>query len=190
VVPASGVVTDFSDFNTTTGKWGNTSGLYGADFAYAGTNATMTEAISPTNQNLHITGTLSSGAYAGAGLSFYTCADVSTFSSVSFSIAGSAPGCDLELQVQTFNQVPTTNTPPGGCVSGCYGFPSRGKVAVPTATPTVVTTALSSLSNWTAADATQVVGIQFQFTVPQVADGGTATSCTVDVTIDDVKFGS
>jgi hypothetical protein len=190
VTPTNGTVTDFSDFNTTTGKWGNTSGLYGADFAYASTNATMTEAISPTNQNLHITGTLSSGDYAGAGLSFYTCADVSTFSSISFTLAGSAPGCDLELQVQTFNQVPTTNTPPGGCVSGCYGFPSKGKVAIPTATPTVVTTTLSTLSNWTAADATQVVGIQFQFTVPQVADGGTATSCAVDVTIDDVKFGS
>ena len=54
----------------------------------------------------------------------------------------------------------------------------------------MVTTKLSDLSNWTAADATQVVGIQFQFSVPQAADGGTATSCTVDVTIDDVKFGS
>lgn len=189
MTPTNGTVTDFSDFNTTTGKWGNTSGLYGADFAYASTNATMTEAISPTNQNLHITGTLSSGDYAGAGLSFYTCADVSTFSSISFTLAGSAPGCDLELQVQTFNQVPTTNTPPGGCVSSCYGFPSKGRVAIPSSTATTVTTAFSALSGWTAADATQVVGIQFQFSVPQVADGGTATSCAVDVTIDDVKFG-
>jgi hypothetical protein len=180
------MVTDFSDFNSTTGKWGNTSGLYGSGFAYAGTDATMTAAMSATN--FHITGTLPSGAYAGAGLSFYTCADVSTFGSISFTVAGSAPGCDLELQVQTFNRVPTTNTPPGGCVTGCYGFPSKGKVATPSATSTVVTTALSSLSNWTAADANQVVGIQFQFTVPQVADGGTATSCAVDVTIDDVKF--
>jgi len=30
--------------------------------------------------------------------------------------------------------------------------------------------------------------IGFQFTVPQAADGGTAATCAVDVTIDDVKF--
>jgi hypothetical protein len=186
VVPASGMVTDFSDFNSTTGKWGNTSGLYGAVFSYGG----LTQVVDAAKQNFHVTGTLASGAYGGAGLSFYACADVSTFSSISFTLAGSAPGCDLELQVQTFDQVPTTNTPPGGCASGCYGFPSKGRVAVPSSTATVVTTAFSALGNWTAADATEVVGIQFQFTVPQVADGGTAISCPIDVTIDDVKFGS
>jgi hypothetical protein len=185
VIPA-GTVTDFSDYNTTTGKWGNLSGLYGAAFGYGA----LTWAVDTVNRNLHITGTLASGDYSGGGLSFYACADVSTFSSVSFTLAGSAPGCDLELQVQTFDKLPVTNTPPGGCASSCYGFPSKGRVAIPSSTATPVTTPLSTLSNWSAANAAQVVGIQFQFSVPQVADGGTATSCAVDVTIDDVKFGS
>jgi hypothetical protein len=49
---------------------------------------------------------------------------------------------------------------------------------------------------WPAADAAQVVGIQFQFEnvplppPPPGSDGGTPSSgsCPVDVTIDDVKF--
>jgi hypothetical protein len=54
----------------------------------------------------------------------------------------------------------------------------------------VVNTVLGKdLSSWTQTDAAQVVGIQWQFSVPQVADGGTAISCPIDVTIDDVKFG-
>jgi hypothetical protein len=53
----------------------------------------------------------------------------------------------------------------------------------------VVNTVLGTLSNWSQANAAQVVGIQFQFSVPQLADGGTAISCPIDVTIDDVKFG-
>jgi hypothetical protein len=185
VTPASGNVTDFSDFSTTTGKWGSTSGLYGATYGYG-----LTAVVDTINKNLHLTGTLNSGDYAGGGLSFNVCATVTTFNTISFTIAGSAPGCDIELQIQTFDQRPTTQDPPGGCTANCYGFPAKGKVAVPSTTPTPVTTPLSSLTNWSAANAAQVVGVQFQFTVPQVADGGTAISCPVDVTIDDVKFGT
>ena len=184
LIPTNGNITDFSDYNTTTGKWGNLSGFYGAVFSYGA----LKEAVDTTNKNLHLTGTLASGEYGGGGLSFNVCADVTTFNSISFTLAGSAPGCDLELQIQTFDQVPKTNTPAGGCDTNCYGFPSKGKVAVPSATPTVVTTLLSDVNKWSATNAAQVVGIQFQFTVPQVADGGTAISCAVDVTIDDVKF--
>jgi hypothetical protein len=192
VTPTNGNITDFSDFDTTSGKWGATSGLYGAIFDYTdgAATATMKAAVDPINKNLHFTGSLASGDYAGGGLSFNVCATVSTFSSILFTIAGSAPGCDIALQLQTFDQRPTNQTPPGGCdpTGSCWSFPNKGDVAVPTATPAVITTPLSSLSNWSAADAAQIVAIQFQFSVPQVADGGTATTCAVDVTIDDVKF--
>jgi hypothetical protein len=186
VTPKDGNVTDFSEFDTTTGKWGSTSGLYGATFSYGALAAT----VDTFNKNLHVTGTLASGGYSGAGLSFNVCATVATFKSISFTIAGSAPGCDIELQLQTFDQRPTTQDPPGGCdpAGSCYGFPSKGKIAIPSLTPVTVTTLLSDLSKWTPAAAAQIVAIQFQFTVPQVADGGTAISCAVDVTIDDVKF--
>jgi len=188
VTPASGYVTDFSDYNTTTDTWGNTSGLSGTILSLASSNATMTALVDDTNQNLRLTGTLASGDSAGADLRFFTCADVSTFSSISFILSGSAPGCSLELLIETYDQTSTTSYPPGGCVRSkpCGSFPSKG-IATPSTTPTVVTTPFGAFYNWSAAGAAEVVGILFMFSVSGVADGGTA-SCTVDVTIDDVKF--
>jgi hypothetical protein len=129
------------------------------------------------------------------------CATVATFSSISFTLAGSAPaGCGFGLEIQTYDQLPTTNNPPGGCVPGqaCERFPNKSHVATPSTTPTVVTTHFGSLmaNPWSAADAAQVVGIQFQFVnvplspPPPGSDGGTPSSgsCPVDVTIDDVEF--
>jgi hypothetical protein len=190
LTPTNGNVTDFSDWDVTSGKWGNTSGLYGAvyDYTNGGTTATMKVSVDTFNKNLHFVGSLASGDFAGGGLSFNTCATVASFKSISFTIAGSAPGCDLELQIQTFDQRPTTQTPPGGCTANCYGFPSKGRIATPTATPVTITTLLSDFSKWSDANAAQVVAIQFQFTVPQTPDGGTAATCAVDMTIDDVKF--
>lgn len=194
VTPANGYVTDFSDYNTTTGTWGNTSGLCGTIFS----DGALTATVDTTHGNLHITGTLPVGSFGNFGLSFNVCATVATFSSISFTLAGSAPGCGFGLEIQTYDQLPTTNNPPGGCVTGpaCERFPGKFHVATPSTTPTVVTTNFGSLmaNPWSAADAAQVVGIQFQFEnamlpmPPPGADGGTLISCSVDVTIDDVKF--
>jgi hypothetical protein len=196
VTPASGYVTDFSDYNPTTGKWGNTAGLYGGLFSCSGyefsiPSAKIAAVVDPANQNLHVTGTLTSadyGGFGGVGLSFNVCTTVASFSSISFTLAGSAPGCFLNLMLQTYDQLSTTSNPPGGCVPSkpCGGFPGTG-LATPSTTPTVVTTPFGAFSSWSAATAAQVVGILFLFSVSRVADGGTA-SCTVDVTIDDVKF--
>ena len=200
VTPANGYVTDFSDYNTATGTWGNTSGLYGTLFS----DGALTATVDTTHGNLHITGTLAEGKIGNFGLSFNVCATVATFSSISFTLAGSAPaGCGFGLEIQTYDQLPTTNNPPGGCVPGpaCERFPGRFNVATPSTTPTVVTTHFGSFvfgNFWSAANAAQVVGIQFQFEnvplppPPPGFDGGTPSSgsCPVDVTIDDVTFGS
>jgi hypothetical protein len=201
VTPANGYVTDFSDYNTTTGTWGNTSGLYGGVFSCSGftfscsnPQAKLTAVVDPTNQNLHVTGTLApSGDLAGFGLRFNVCANVGSFSSISFTLAGSSsPFCSLGLLIENYDQLPTTSNPPGGCVSGnaCVNFPYKARVAIPSMTPTVVTTPFSAFSYWSAATAAQVVGIRFIFATPALIPGADAGNATfpVDVTIDDVKF--
>ena len=117
---------------------------------------------------------------------------------VQFDISGpGAPGCDLEMQIQTFDQRPTSQTPPGGCDSNagsCYAFPAVKQivdVSSPITTAKTITTAFTAFDSAWATDgnATQVVGIQWQFTGTNIAavDGG-ATSCPIDVTITNVKF--
>ena len=196
VEPSNGVVTDFSDW--TPGKWGAGSALSGAIFGYKGTNgSSVAAAVEGSPMGLHLTGSVFANDYSGGGLGFNVCATVANFTQVQFDISGSgAPGCELEMQLQTFDQRPTTQTPPGGCDSAagsCYTFPVVRKivdVSTPITTPTTITKKLSDFENWSTANAKQVVGIQWQFTGTNInssVDGG-ATSCPIDVTITNIKF--
>jgi glucuronoarabinoxylan endo-1,4-beta-xylanase len=192
VVPDNGEnggVTDFTDWKGSIGKWGDLQGLYGAIYAYAGPNgSTMSANVDTTNKDLHLTGAVAAGDYGGGGLAFYDCATVALFSQVEFTISGSAPGCDLELQIKTFDQQPTSQVPAGGCdldAGSCYNFPDATQVAVPTATAQTVMVPLSSFSNWSAANAGQVVGLQWQFTGTSVDAGST---CPIDVAITGIQF--
>jgi hypothetical protein len=208
IVPAngssatSGVVTDFTDWNATTSRWGSTSGLSGTIYTYSGNSATVgtpkvekTPSTGTLPQGLHITGSVPASGYAGGGLSFLSCVNVATFTKVQFNIYGGAPGCAVELQLQTFDQRPTNQTPPGGCVvndagAGCFTFPAKSQVvdvSTTITTPKTVTTTMSGMTNWvssgTGASAGQIVGIQWQFT--HVSGSG---NCPVDATISDVRF--
>ena len=51
----SGGVTDFSDWSITTGKWGNTQGLYGAIYGYGGptSGSSISASVDATNKDLH-----------------------------------------------------------------------------------------------------------------------------------------
>jgi len=198
LTPTDGLVTDFSDYSASSGKWGDTSGLYGAGYGYPGaTGSTMTGTVDATAKNLHLVGTINAGDYAGGGLSFYACATADKYTKVSFSLTGSfggtASACDLELQVQTFDQRPTTQTPPGGCDSSagsCYGYPVKTKIGTPSSTATTITLTLADFSKWSSANAKQIVGLQWQVTVPTASTTGDAAlpACTADFRIDDVKF--
>lgn len=199
VAPANGSaggVTNFSDYSTSSGKWGSTSNVYGSIYGYPGTNgSTLTAKVDSTAGNLHFTGSVVSGDYAGGGVSFENCATVAAFTKVSFAISGSLSGtgassCALELQIQTFEQRPTTATPPGSCdasAGSCYGFPSYAKIAVPSSTSTVVTTSLADFSGWKDELAKQVMGLQWQVTMAP-ASGTDSTTCEVDFSVDDIKF--
>ena len=195
IVPANGTsggVTDFGDYSTTTGKWGSTSGLYGPIYAYKGPNSSMTAKVETTGEKtLHATGAVAPGDYAGAGVSFAVCATVAEFTQVQFTISGSIGDCALELQLKTFDQTPTTGDPPGGCDSSttsCYGYPAFKQIVVPTSTATDVVKPLANFSGWSAANARQVVGLQWQLTKAPASDPDAGTSCAIDIQLDNIKF--
>jgi len=184
----SGGVTDFSDWKGGSSRWGDLLGLWGNIYSYNGQNgSTMKAAVE--NRALHVTGAVTAGDYGGAGLSFQVCTTVAPFTHVQFTLSGSSPGCDLELQVKTFDQTPKQQTPPGGCdqlYESCYNFPVKRQVAVPMTEPTVITTPLAEFTKWSAANAAQVVGLQWQFTGTNVGDA--SASCPIDVNITGIKF--
>lgn len=189
VVPADGFVTDFSEWNNPNGRWGVPTGLYGAIYPYAGsTKSQMAAKVEGEPKGLHLTGGVAANDYGGGGLSFYVCSNVTTFTQVQFSIHGTFPGCDLELQIQTFDQRPGSQTPAGGCADSCYNFPVMKNVAVSTETATVITKKLADFSNWSEANAKQVVGLQWQFTGTAIDSDGGNTTCPINVTIQNIKF--
>ena len=205
-----GGVTDFTDWKGSTGNWGDPNGLHGSIYAYHGPmgsamNATVDSSTSPPT--FHITGSVTMGDYGGAGLGFLDCATVANYSQVQFTIAGSSPGCDLELQLKTFDQTPTSQNPPGGCdqdAGTCYNYPVKKQVAVPSSDSMTVTAKLSDFSGWSSdsssGTAGQVVGLQWQFTGTNIpsADsdagdsdgsaGDAAVGCPIDVTVTSIKF--
>ena len=181
VVPdnlASGGVTDFSDWNNATGKWGSTRGLYGAIYGYAGPQSTLSAGVDTTNKDLHGTGMV--------------CSTVASFTQVQFTVSGSWPGCDLQMQIKTFDETPTSQNPPGGCAAAsCYNYPVVVQVASPSPTPVTVTVPLSSFSNWSPTIAAEVVGLQWQWTYSgaNITDGVDASAgCPVDATVTNIKF--
>jgi hypothetical protein len=187
IVPANGSnggVTDFSDYLTCSGKWGSKSNLYGPIYGYAGKTSSLKSEV--TSAGLHMTGSVVAGDYGGGGISFNVCATVASFTKIQFTISGSSPGCDLELQIKTYDQVPTDQG--GGCSSSsCYSFPVFKQVAVPSSSATDVTKTLADFSSWSSSSAGQVVGLQWQFTGTNL-DGDAGTSCPIDVTVTKLKF--
>ena len=188
----NGGVTDFTDWKGSSGKWGDPQGLFGAIYSYPGPKGSkMNATVDTAAKNLHVTGSVAAGDYGGAGLAFSVCATAASFSQVQFTLAGSSPGCSLELQIKTFEQQPIDQTPAGGCYqdasAGCYNFPVVKQVAVPSAEAESVVTPLDSVSGWSQAQAGQVVGLQWQFTGTNV-DPDAGGGCPIDVTITDIKF--
>jgi hypothetical protein len=147
----------------------------------------MTAKVEGTTPGLHLVGSVPSNGYAGGGLTFLSCVTVGTNTKISFDAYGSAGSCAIEMQLQTFDQRPNDLSPPGGCVkasdgSGCFTFPRKSQVvslATTVAAPgTAVSATLSSLTNWSAAAGTQIVGLQWQFT----------GACSIDATFTNIKF--
>jgi hypothetical protein len=141
----------------------------------------MTAKVEGTPKGLHLVGSTSSTAYAGGILTFLSCVTTASFTKILFDVYGSAAGCTIDLQLQTFDQRPNDATPPGGFnPSGtCYTFPHIAISTTLTSTPQTVTTTLSNMTNWTASASTQIVGVQWQFT---------GNPCTPGATFTNIKF--
>jgi hypothetical protein len=88
----------------------------------------------------------------------------------------------MEVQFKTWDQQPLQANPPAGCdqnTTSCYNFPAARKAAVPSATPTTVNVPLASASSWSATNAAQLVGLQWQWT---------GSGCPIDVDITGIRF--
>lgn len=188
-----GGVTDFSDYKSS--KWGDPAGLSGFKYGYQGpsdNDSQITVGISAEDKNMKVTGEVFPGGYGGAGLSFLVCTTVASFTKVQFTVSGSNPGCDMELQIKTYEQTPSTQNPAGSCdqeAGSCYNYPVAKRVAVPTADPTdVVVTLADQIPDWGESLANQVIGLQWQWTANSDLDADAGVGCPIDVTITNIKF--
>src|SRR5262249_195338 len=190
--------TDFgtADWNNGSGKWCDAHGLDGIVFSYMGTGSTAAVAVdTATPRNLKLNFTVTAGQYAGGGLIFDSCVNATSFTSLQFTAlitSGSLSGCAWQVQVQTQDERPSTETSPAGgtcnsTTTTCYQYPAYAIAAAPPLTPAapmVFTAPFTGFTNTLGSVIrTQIVGLQWQVNSSQ----GTG-ACTVERRIDDIKF--
>jgi hypothetical protein len=190
VVPANkgdnGFITDFSDYSTTSGKFGDA--VQGAPYAYGEQGkSTMSYKVDTTIPALTGTGSVADNSYGGIGFSYAVCTTVASFSKIQFTLQGTWPGCDLELQIKTFDQTPTTQSPAGSCESSCYNFPVAKQISTGSETPQDIAINLADLTKWSAANAGQVIGLQWQFTGTTV-DPDAGAGCPITFSVTNIRF--
>jgi len=187
-VMATGLVTNFSDWNATTGRWGASGALQGSLFAYKG--GPEADAGMPTanvvSQALSLRLVVTPGGYLGGGTTFNSCVDVSAYTMLTFTVAvtaGDLNGCSLQAQIQTFDQRPTSADPPGGCEpsASCFNFPAAAVTNTVGSAATPVSVPMASFSGWNDISPREVIGLQWQVN----SSGG---GCTPTLVIDDVRF--
>jgi hypothetical protein len=205
-----GEITDFGpmEWSPMDGKYCNASGLRGSIFSYSGGGPTSTDdggVVSSNSQgvdapagNFRLSLTAGPGGYAGGGISFDRCVSASSFNALRFSawiMSGDLTGCTFKSQLQTFEQRPTTQGPPGGCdpdAGSCYQFPASANLTLGT-TPTTFTIKFSDYtSSFSHVNpiAGQLVGLQWQIesAPPADPDGGAQLPCTAEIRLDDIQF--
>lgn len=187
----------------TEGQYCNASGLRGAFFSYSGGPAppgnptsSAANAVDAAAGNFRLSLTAGPGGYAGGGLSFRRCVNASAWNALRFTAwaaSGDQASCTFKLLLQTFEQWPATQNPPGSCsgTMSCYEFPTSPSITL-TPTPTTFTvpfSALTAAATHAMPPPSEVVGLQWQLDSAAAAvDGGAQTACTVEVRIDDIDF--
>ena len=190
-----GQVVDFSaaQWNNTTDKWCNALGLDGGLFSFAGTGSTAMVDVDTTARNLALDLTVSAGQYAGGGVNFDSCVDATGFNAVQFTASigsGSLNGCTWQIQLQTRDQIPTTDTDPtgGSCAATatCRRHPAATLTAATTTATTFTTrfTAFNNPAGSTTPTASQIVGLQWQVNSGNSGSG----TCNVELRIDNARF--
>lgn len=203
-----GHVTDFSmqEWTPMSGKWCDASGLQGSIFSYSGGPAPVDGGLMSSNDrgvdapagNFRLTLTAGSAGYAGGGLAFEGCVDVTQFNAYRFTAwlaSGDLKNCTFKAQLQTFEQRPTSQSPPGACDPdagvSCYQFPTSPAIAL-TGTAQTFTFAFTDFTtSFTHVNPIpgQLVGLQWQLeSGAPTEDGGAQTECMGEIRIDDVQF--
>jgi hypothetical protein len=204
-----GHVTTFSpeEWSPTDGKYCNASGLRGSIFSYSGGGpvtaddggvvSSNAQGVDAPAGNFRLTLAAGPGGYAGGGISFDRCINASAFNALRFSAwiaSGDLTGCNFKSQLQTFEQRPTTQSPPGSCdpdAGSCYNFPTS--IVTLGSTPQTFTIKFSDFTTGvTHANPVpgELVGLQWQIesAPPADPDGGSQLSCSVEIRIDDISF--
>lgn len=190
-----GQVVDFSaaQWNNTADKWCNALGLDGGLFSFAGTGSTAMVDVDTTARNLELNLTVSAGQYAGGGVNFDSCVDATGFNAVQFTASigsGSLNGCTWQIQLQTRDRIPTTDTDPSGgscaATATCRRHPAATLTAATTTATTFTTrfTAFNNPAGSTTPTAGQIVGLQWQVNSGNSGSG----TCNVELRIDNARF--
>jgi hypothetical protein len=196
-VPASGLITDFSEFTSgttwstgATKAWGGNSILAGNASFYGVTGVTLTALIT-TGGQVELKVSLPTGNYVGFALTMGVCADASAFSGISAVIGGTLNNATLGWQLETSNDTPMdTSTGRGKCAytstspwNDCgYNSVTVSGVAATAATFKYSWSQFTGGKPVTTVDTNELLGLQWQF---ECKVGG---GCSIDITIDDVKF--
>jgi hypothetical protein len=184
------LIADFSPatWDGTTGKFQAAGNVKGSVFSYGGqdSNSTIAATVDTTNQDLMLSGKVMPGDYSGGGLSFEGCVNTTAYTGVQFTLGGTAAGCIVRFQVQTFEEKPVSQG--GGCATSCYQLPG----AALTSTAGAVTVRFTDLAGGLpapAAIASEIVGLQWQFESPPPAGDASQLGCTgIRLTVSNISF--
>lgn len=198
VSPAVALLTDFSaaTWNPALQSWGAPGNVTGTIHTYGGglaaggltTLVSATVDTTATNPALAIRGNVVSADYAGVVLVFDQCVDTAAYQAVRFTLRGTAAGCDLSFQLETYSE--QTVAEGGNCVTNCLRFPSTmiQAAAVPV-TVTFATLAGTGLPASAPGMSAEIIGLQLQLQSPPPAAGGVQPSCPgINLTLDDVQL--
>jgi hypothetical protein len=176
----SAAVTSFTDAVVATGRWGTAGTSFtGGVFTYMNAGGAFLSSVDPA-LNFHMVGNVM--GYAGGGLYFDVCTSARAYTGLQFTIAGDKGTCALELQVQTnSDKLVDTQGRKGTCSTGCV-YPSVKALVVTGTAAQTISVPFSSLTGGAPIpfDLHEIVGLQWQLTSP--------TSCTADITIDDIAW--
>jgi hypothetical protein len=197
----SGHVTNFSaeEWNMTDGKYCNASGLRGSVFSYSGPTvdggnvSSNAHGVMAAEGNFRLSLMAGPAGYAGGGISMDRCVNASSSTGIRFTAwlaSGDQLNCTFKIQLQTFEQRPTSQSPPGACdmaAGSCYGFPASPSITLTTYMFTFAE--LTTSATHANPIPGQIVGLQWQLeSGAPLEDGGPQTACTIEARIDDIDF--
>jgi hypothetical protein len=198
VSPAAALLTDFSaaTWNASLATWGAPGNLTGKISTYGGgmvnggltTSVTATVDTTAANPGLAIRGNVVAADFAGVVLAFDQCVNTTAYQAVSFTLTGTAAGCDLIFQLDTYSQQMVGAG--GTCVTNCFRFPNQ-RIQVSGAPIVVTFAALAGTGQPATANGmrAELVGLQLQLQSPAPASGGTQVNCAgINLTLDNVQL--